>query len=579
MTSVTAISAFLFVASLMAALAGESAMAQPGAERFRLGEGAKINAEQREVVDLLNKSAATAQEGRIEEGAAFAEKALERARAIQYRELEGYALHNLAQIEIRRGNIPVAERLLRRARLLFEIEGNLVGQANIRLELAEIAGNAGRTDESRRLLESSKKLAEAAGDKTGLLNVSQELATLAEKGGNWDGAELGSLIEQAVSESVPIAKANLLRQQGRQALRAGRQDEAEQRFTAALQVAQEAKDSEAESHALRSLGELAEARGRHKEALDFFTRALESARRGRHTGAEGNALLRLAELYGLRGDFKLEQKSAEGALAAFTSVNQAIGVALAHMALAESAWRRGDAREAGARFRESIAISAKGGYGGNEARARMRLASFLRGRDLPAAKVEIERALSLYRATKDSSGEADALHENGRIIGAEGKFEGAIESFKQSRAIYSRLNSPGGEARVDLDLGTAANLLRRYEEARPRLVSASAFFEKIGSGSEQAKACYQLGIALAALGDTIGASKSLTQSVELARRAGNSGLATDALLGMSKIEAELGRNAEAVRLAKEALAVATKANDKSRIDEASAQLRRAEGAR
>ncbi len=175
-------SAFLAAAFLVAALPGESVQAQ---DRFRLSESSdNVTAEKREVVELINKSAAAAQDGRIEEGVALAEKALERARAIRYRDVEGFALHNLAQVEVRRGNIPAAERLLRRARLLFEIEGNLVGQANIRIELAEIAANAGRGDEARRLLESSKKLAEASGDKTGLLNVSLGLSSLAEQGGN-----------------------------------------------------------------------------------------------------------------------------------------------------------------------------------------------------------------------------------------------------------------------------------------------------------------------------------------------------------------------------------------------------------
>lgn len=217
--------------------------------------------------------------------------------------------------------------------------------------------------------------------------------------------------------------------------------------------------------------------------------------------------------------------------------------------------------------------------------------------DADTALDNYRRALELFRANKNSRGEADVLDNLGLSHAFLGDAQQALDYFTQALVIRERLNEPRGLAMTLSNLGYAQTLLGDKQEALKQLSRALAFSElsrdkrfeaytlvregmahvalgeprKALEEYKQALAIQQapesedrrgqaitldkIGEALALIGETTEALKSYDRALELWKAVGdNQGLALS-LYGIARVESDRNNLANARDRVEEAIGI------------------------
>ncbi len=507
------------ISALLLCVVGVNALAQTK-QTFRAQSERVLSADEQQILVLVNETAALLDQGRVEPAANTAQRALDLAKTTRMRDVQAAALHNLARVEGKRGQSDLALRLLRRALLLYEIEGNIGGQGTIRLEMADTLDQLGQAEVARKLADAARNLSAAAGDKLGLLNATSfTVRTHRSDAANKD-AQIESLLEQAQSQSAPVAEATALRQLGRRAMEVGDLQDAQQFFDRALARASSALNPEAESYSLLALGELSAARHKPLEALGFYQRALAAARKGNDSNAVGNALLKSALLHGSMGNAGRMREEATLAQEAYKIGGQLVGQGLVSEALGDVEWMEGNRERSERLYREAVRLGQTTSRPANEASARLRLASLLRPTAFGAAKLEAERAVELYEKAGMRSGVAQGMYELGRVHGAANDFRTAFQMLRTSRDAFAQINKDDKVAMVDLMLAGGQRHSGNLPEALVAVQRAITGYGKVGMPLEQAKAHQEHAEILAKMNDRQGAEGALQRALLLARQAG-----------------------------------------------------------
>ncbi len=548
---------------LLAGLAG--AQPRPG---FEVKGSRAPTAAEKDVIELMNQSAASLNRGWHEEADTYAQRAVAQARNTGYREITAAALHQQARVELARGRIDQARQILYRALLLFEVEGNLIGQSNVRLEFAELAWNRGLTDEAQRQMETASRFAAAMGDRTGVLNASTLMSQHADGTTHELAAQAEELLIEAQAQNAAAAQALALRQIGHRALETGDLGVAEKSFRSALEVARGAEDLQAQSHALAAQGDLARKRNRHEEALDWYRQALGVAERGRFGGAIGNALVRLSGTYGVLGQYRQMKMHAESALNVFNIEGQLLGQGLAHQALGDAALRLGQGPQAVAHYREAIRLARETGRTVNEADAHLRLAIALRVAQPREARREADQAITLYENKGLKSRAADGVMELGRIQGAANDLAGALRHFADARKRYQLAGDGLGAARAELQMAVAHRMAERGRETLGLLRTAVPVLQQAGDVSNEILGQLERAYVLGPMGDLTQADEALQRAIQLARQANRQAQLADALLGRSRLLEAWGQRDEALEHTRQAALAARAAADPQRMQSA-----------
>ena len=105
---------------------------------------------------------------------------------------------------------------------------------------------------------------------------------------------------------------------------------------------------------------------------------------------------------------------------------------------------------------------------------------------LVSAEVYFDKALKAFRKVSDNAGIAVCLLELGRVLELLGKYDEALEAYKESRALYTELNDKSGVARSQAFLGNVAWAIGDYASARKLLEDAHFYFNAIRDLREQA---------------------------------------------------------------------------------------------
>jgi len=541
--------------------------------RYQLAPGSDISPEQRHIFDMMSRSMTLAESRHMEEAAAVAEEAVTEARKTRFRDLQAHALLNMGLLELRRKRFDQAERLGRQAKLLFEADGNLVGQSNARTLQGEAAAKNGKQDVARSSLISARRIAKAAKDEMGALNASLALAQLPPSGesGRSESA-LDALFEAASKAGTPDAAGLDLRRAGRDAMRRGDLALAEKKFLAALMDARDSRSEESRAFSEIALGDLAAWRDLPLDANRHFVQAIVSARAANSMRAEAIALLRQAEQRLKRGEYAGALNDASDAKAAFLADNNKIGVAHALLEIGSASHRTNGFNAAEQSIKEALTLCAAEKNSICEARARLRLGTLDSHRGLASAPVDMKRALDLFVEGNDTLGMADALMEIGRMHGVLNDFNGAIEKFDQCRRIYLERKQASALTKVDYFLGLAAMMQDRLIDANAALAKAVASFRKAERLPELSSAEFEYGVVLGRLGDLRQARQRVQNALALARKLGQRGLEIDCLLGLSRIDVAMAAKGNAQASARAALTLANGFGDKVRIQRATEVL-------
>lgn len=156
-----------------------------------------------------------------------------------------------------------------------------------------------------------------------------------------------------------------------------------------------------------------------------------------------------------------------------------------------------------------------------------------------------ERALKLWRAMGERSGEAQALANVASIRLNSGKTAEAVDGAEQALAIYRDVGNRAGEARTLRAVGWAHAKRGEVERGLGFLEEAIAADLKIGDRREQSLALAAREFAQSLAGQPKQSRESYREAAEIAGQIGESHTLARSLHGIAMAERDLGNPAEA----------------------------------
>ncbi|TQL78529.1 DNA-binding SARP family transcriptional activator [Stackebrandtia endophytica] len=188
------------------------------------------------------------------------------------------------------------------------------------------------------------------------------------------------------------------------------------------------------------------------------------------------------------------------------------------------------------------------------ARARMthRLAGMHQARkNLPEAIAGLLDAERLYAETTDVLGRAAACNSLGSTCLDAGddpdRLTAAVDHLERALRLYRAINDATGEAMAMTNLGRAHRLRGGLDEATDLLTEALKRFEEQGRVGGKAVALHQLGCVHADSGRDETAMAHYDRAMAAAREAASIGSLTDLLADMGKVCLRMGRHRDALR--------------------------------
>lgn len=154
----------------------------------------------------------------------------------------------------------------------------------------------------------------------------------------------------------------------------------------------------------------------------------------------------------------------------FRARGSRFGLTLALQSAGFLAWRIGAYRKALPLYEESLSVAAAAGNPSAEAFAHndIGLARLTLG-ELPAARRELERAITLWRQTGDVAGQGLSLHNLGKVFELGGDRERCLELYGQALAVFRRSGDRDAQARVLASIAQAEEASGRLDEALARI--------------------------------------------------------------------------------------------------------------
>jgi CHAT domain-containing protein len=331
-------------------------------------------------------------------------------------------------------------------------------------------------------------------------------------------------------------------------------------FQEGLSVATILGDAGQQAVALFGLGACDGSRGRSEAALEWYRRALPLAESAKDHSLQANIWNGIATVHTSRGD-------SDEAL-------RCSGIALGHIGLIDDEEsrlaaqagvlttfgslyrRRGELREALARFEEALKINQARGEKLDQARVLIHLGTVYQ--DLG----ELERALEIYGEAGRIFGvlearkwEGIATFNIGQVHLMLGNVPAALEQFESARSTSREAKSPRNEAAALHGLGLARLQLRRAAEAVPFLEEALLLRRQIGDRPGEAATLLVLGRAYLAQGDLERSAVFLRQAEILASQSEASFVRAGALLSLARLSRDRGDLAGALEEIEKSLAI------------------------
>jgi tetratricopeptide (TPR) repeat protein len=160
-----------------------------------------------------------------------------------------------------------------------------------------------------------------------------------------------------------------------------------------------------------------------------------------------------------------------------------------------------------------------------------------------------------------------ALNGAGAVAGEQGDFAASKTFFEQSLALAEANGNDYRAARVSGNLGNLALYALDYDEAIARVDAGTAFMREVESPRGLSLMLQNLGIAHAAAGHRARAVELLTESVEVARRAGDPAHISSTLRTLARLLLDGDELGPALELLHEALRLSRELNERPGLTE------------
>ena len=326
---------------------------------------------------------------------------------------------------------------------------------------------------------------------------------------------------------------------------------------AALALAERLGSDPSRLRALIAVGNGYRVQGRHPEALPRFEQAQALAERLGDERSQMIVALRLSSLFGVAGEF---DRAAAHAQRAHDLAARLGDYGTAHQALNNL----GNVARHRDRYAEALALYAR-------ARAAATAAGDARGPmlyalstgavydDMGDRATAIQRfleGLTLAERLGDRNAASTTLYNLGLLHIAEGDGRRALDYLQRARAAFDALGNRQGAARVLLGEGGVHLSQRAYAAAEARFRRALELARAGRYTFEQGKAQAKLGETLAARGRPAEALAQLREAAALETRMGSRDQVSYIDRVLSAVHLDLGRTADGLRYAREALRIA-----------------------
>ena len=175
--------------------------------------------------------------------------------------------------------------------------------------------------------------------------------------------------------------------------------------------------------------------------------------------------------------------------------------------------------------------------------------------DYPVATGLHERALALYQDLGDRLGEANSLHDLGRVRLMTGDYPAATGLLERALAFYQDLGDRLGEANALHELGRVRYASGDYPAATGLLQRALAIYQRLGHRHGEANAHHELGRVRYATGDYPAAAGLQVRALAIYQRLGHRHGEAGALWDLGRVRSATGDYPAAAGLQVRALAI------------------------
>ena len=141
--------------------------------------------------------------------------------------------------------------------------------------------------------------------------------------------------------------------------------------------------------------------------------------------------------------------------------------------------------------------------------------------DYQGALEQYRRSLAIFEELGDRAGMAQSYHQLGMVAHQRGDYEEALEQYRRSLAITEELGDRAGMAKSYHQLGNLSFLRGDYEGALEQYRRSLAITEELGDRAGMAKSYHQLGNISYLSGDYQGAREQYQRSLAIAEELGD----------------------------------------------------------
>lgn len=400
-----------------------------------------------------------------------AQQAFQRAReglqAGGAQEDEFQALLGLAQVAIRRGQLPDAGSHLDAAARLEPSAAQRIQLLKHRSELEYARGNL---HNSRELLEQARQQARSSQDGAREGWLLHALAHIESECGNLGRAL--ELIEQAEKHWAGrelLGRPQALRLRAKIERQRGQLGHAQAHYLSALQLFSALQHAAGIAAAQSGLASVALHAGRAKEAESLLDAATVQYERMEYRPRQAVMLLSRVELHLLNGNYAWARKRSEEALMLSRELGERRIEADAHWQLGEMERRSGAHDAARKHLLRSLTLYREIGSRAGEA---MVLLSLARAHTQESESQSwLEQALVRFQESGSWEGYAQALLMQAETSRAGDRMDEARSSYQKAGQLFQRIESKAGLAQVELGLGD----VERMEGEKP--AAALAHYE------------------------------------------------------------------------------------------------------
>jgi CHAT domain-containing protein/outer membrane protein assembly factor BamD (BamD/ComL family)/intracellular sulfur oxidation DsrE/DsrF family protein len=311
-------------------------------------------------------------------------------------------------------------------------------------------------------------------------------------------------------------------QQGLEALKAGRNQEALEIFQAVLELYQQQNNLNGQREVLVNIGRTYEKLGQTDQALATFQAALEVTQKLTDPIQSGSILIKIAGVHELLGQYDQSLASYDRALEIYRQHSNPKGEAAALTGQGLIALRQGKYTKALSLYQQALQIRRVEGdpYGEAITLSGIGIAYLQLGQ--PQKSLDFhQQALRIREASKDKQGRAASLRYIGQVYEAFTQYRQALKRYQQSFDLFREVNDFNGQERALILMASLYNKTGQPQKALQLLSQALSISGKISDRKGEALAYNEIGTTELSLNNYPAALKSYRYALALRQQIGD----------------------------------------------------------